>query len=157
MVTGVLGGGRTGIRMNNPLLLMFPVLPSARRERPPRLFQLTSTGNSTGMRIPARGLLIIGSPSKRAIPARKVYFVSAFVTIGKLLAVKEIFWGQSSRPTPKIKPAGMANQWKATAAFPIPAARQELRCSRQTGSRIMALSGGPDPSAFPSVHRRGRF
>jgi hypothetical protein len=62
MVTGVLGGGRTGTRMNNPFPLMFPVLPSTWREWPPRLFQLTSTGNSNGMRVPPRGLLIIGSP-----------------------------------------------------------------------------------------------
>jgi hypothetical protein len=51
--------------------------------------------------------------------------------------------GSNLRPDPGNKPAGMLNQWKASATFPIPAARQETRCySRQTGSQIMSLSGG---------------
>ena len=54
MLTVVLQGGRMGILINNPFPLMFPVFPSTRREWPPRLFQYTSTGNSTGIRIPER-------------------------------------------------------------------------------------------------------
>jgi hypothetical protein len=54
MVTAVLQGGRTGILINNPFPLMFPVFPSTRREWPPRLFQYTSAGNWTGIRIPER-------------------------------------------------------------------------------------------------------
>src|SRR5208337_195714 len=78
MVTDVSRGGRMGIRMNNPFPLMFPVFPSTWRERPRRLFQRTSTGNSTGMRIPAR-LLLMGSPPKRARLACIAYLVSAIV------------------------------------------------------------------------------
>jgi hypothetical protein len=54
MVTAVLQGGRTGILINSPFPLMFPVFPSTRREWPLRLFQYTSTGNLTGIRIPER-------------------------------------------------------------------------------------------------------
>ena len=50
--------------------------------------------------------------------------------------------GPTSGLTPEINPTGMANQGTATAKLSIPTARQEPCYSCQTGSRIMALSGG---------------
>jgi hypothetical protein len=156
MVTGVLGGGRTGIRMNNPFPLMFPVFPSTWRERPPRLFQRTSAGNSTGMRMPPRGLSIIGSPPKRAKLARKVYFVSVFLTTGKLLAIHEIF-GAYFRPDPRNKPDGdgQPRHSHCQVVHPHRAPRTMLFVPDREPDH--GTLGRPVPSAFRSVHRRGRF
>ncbi len=79
MVTGVLQGGRIGILINNPFPLMFPVFPCTRRDRPPRLFQCTSTRNSTGIRTPERWFSFIGTPLKQAKLSQKGYLVSALV------------------------------------------------------------------------------
>jgi len=144
-LTSVLHGGRMGIRMNNPLPLMFPVFPSTWRERPPRLFQLTSTGNSTGMRIPPRGFFVIGSPMEPSQTSHgsllRFCFRDNRKTPPKNFWRLLTFWAQPCRLVPGIKAAGMVNYGKATTTFPIPAARQQLCDSRHTGSRIMALSG----------------
>jgi len=51
IVTGVDNCGRTGTSMNNPLPLMSPVFPVARRDPPTRFFHRISTGNSIGTRL----------------------------------------------------------------------------------------------------------